>query len=246
MAESASQRRKRLAQEAGFPSAYAQTKARAAARGNPVLSGAELTEQRTRRARSKGFATEYERQTFVRKTGKNAREPTPERAQFQQQSQAQRKRNVLRRFGITEAELNARDRANRAWEGGETRSRGRQRNRAKADIELRNFIRSNKYHRYREEIVDGPPGEQWSYERIGYILAYYAANVNPETNYSDGLGARKGKRPVNGAGFKQMNAAQYYYLTQFTDLMSVSDYESSYGSQQLAAAQRTSARNAVD
>jgi hypothetical protein len=70
----------------------------------------------------------------------------------------------------------------------------------------------------------------WSPMRVGYIIAFHGAVVNPATNW-ESLPDNKGKRARPGGGIKKMNKEQFYYLVFYTNLMSVDYFEARYGHQ---------------
>jgi hypothetical protein len=76
----------------------------------------------------------------------------------------------------------------------------------------------------------------WSEYRVGYVLAFHAAIVNPRTNW-DSLAKRvkieSGKyihvRVHDKLGRPLSNKSQYYYLVKYTNIMSQDYYEARYG-----------------
>lgn len=66
----------------------------------------------------------------------------------------------------------------------------------------------------------------WSQNRVGYILAFHAAIVNPKTNY-DSL-TKDGRRILKN-GKRVTNKSQFFYLVKYTNLMQVDEFEARYG-----------------
>jgi hypothetical protein len=241
MSESAWQRRNRLAREQGFRNARDKAEYNRLQLGRPAYRRPNPNA----RANALGFATDYQLRRF-RKTnpGVDATAPTPAKESFTAADAVKRKAQLLKKFGVTEQEFNRRNKLNAAWQSKEARRRTRGKNRddSGANRSMANFLSASEYHTYNRQLADSGV---WTEQRVGYVLFYYAANVDPSTNYSDALGGRKGKRSVNRQGFREMNAAQYYYLVQYTGLMSVNEYEASYGSAQTEEAQGTDLEDAL-
>lgn len=229
------ERRKARERARGYRTPYDATQGRKYAAGKPVAPRSVRTARDNATAQREGFLTAYQRDQF-RKSHPNA--TTAERKQWQ-------KERVLKHYKITEAEFNRRLKASRGWLTKQLNSR-------KDDAAREALGRAAAYNIFDTRLANRPRGDtewalEWSPQRVGYVLAYYAAVVNPRTNYQNALGGRKGKakRPKGPGGFGKMNAQQFYYLTKYTNLMSVNEYEVSYGSAQTREAQRTNDTNAL-
>jgi hypothetical protein len=222
------ERRKAKSREQGYRTPYDRTQGRKYAAGKPVAPRSVRTARDNANAQREGFLSAYQRALFRR---------THPGASVAEQK-AWQKARILAHYKITEAEFQRRLRASRRWLGDQLASRKNE--------DARNALaRASAYSMFDTRIANKPRGDsdwlmEWSPQRVGYVLAYYAAVVDPKTNYQQGLGGRKGKkRPVTRDGYRKMNAEQYYYLTKYTNLMTVNEYEATYGTQQTRQAAGT-------
>lgn len=216
---------------------YAREKARAQA-----LGFASPYERRKARAQQFGYRTPYQRAIYE---ARNA--PDPKRAYARRRELAQQrgfaspyqerrakalglsgdilkswqKEQTLKYFDITESKLNKIRAANRKW--------------AK-EYPMLQWSEINTYNMTKDK---GSPKwafsdantNNWSIRRIGYILSFHGAIVDPSTNY-DSLIDEKGKRLyVNGK--PKTNVQQFRYLVEYTGIMEIDEFESRYGSMTL-------------
>lgn len=197
------------AQARGFASPYAERKARAVTRGY----SSPRTERKAREtARGKQRDYQLERENANRRANARGFRNASEQRKFNKLTGVDRitwqKERTLQFFGISESTFNKIRRANRNW--------------AK-EYALLQYTALNTY---RTEI-DGAT-KDWSEDRVGYVIAFYNAVVNPKTNY-DTLVDKKGRRIMTKEGKPLVNRAHYEYLVKYAN-MSVSEYEARYGS----------------
>lgn len=180
-------------------------------------------ERREQKAQSQGFTSAAARKRYQsRVRGRTFEGETErfERMSFQSEERRKLKAVQLRRFGLSEAEFNTVRRENAAWSAANAGTRW-------ASIQLY------------DEFIDGREND-WSDQRVGYILAYHAAMVNRKTNYEalpdnknfykNGPMGRK-RAPRNQAG-----ASQFYYLVKYGKKMSIDEFEARYGRGGIVAA----------
>lgn len=79
----------------------------------------------------------------------------------------------------------------------------------------------------------------WSERRVGYILSYHAAIVNPRSNYDSLAENPDYKGPESGVSRKLGNKEQFFYLVKYANLMQVDEYEARYGLNGVATARVT-------
>jgi hypothetical protein len=197
------------AQAAGFTSAYAQRKARAQA-----LGFSSPRTQRTASEKKRGTKRDYavERENAERRArGRgflNAKEQREYKKTGGTNPAKWQKARTLAYFGISESTLNRYRRLNRNWSN---------------EYAMLQNTAINTYDRTRDADV-----HNWSPDRVGYILSFYGAIVNPKTNY-DSLKDNPKWYPKSAIGRKIMTDTQYRYLVQYTNLFSVNEFEARYG-----------------
>lgn len=213
-------RRNERARAAGFTSYRQQRDARARAAGKP-----------------RDYALERERAT-IRATGagfKDARQ----RARFNRSGKTM-KRFMLDEFGFTEREFE-----------------GIRKNNLDYQFNWNDKVpfavgQINSY----DELLDAAL-DDWSYRRVGYIISFNSAVVDPRTNYDnipkrwvkkaykDKNGKWRGemKRITSRSGKIVTKDNQFWYLVEFSGLMSIDEYESRYGMTAVQRARQLSLHN---
>jgi hypothetical protein len=151
------------------------------------------------RANAEGFRNRKERAQYRREA---ASQPTLNKEQWQKQK-------TLSYFGISERRFNAIRRENKLWA---------------REYPMLQWTAINTYN-----IDIDMDTHNWSEQRVGYILSFFAAVVNPKTNYDSLTKGRK--RIYDKNGKKRSNKSQFYYLVKYTNLMQVDEFESRYGKQ---------------
>lgn len=211
-------REKKRAQELGFASPYERRKARAQQFGYRTPYQRSIYEARkapdSKRAyarrvelsQQRGFASPYQEKK-ARALGL-----TGDELKTWQKSQ------TLKYFGITEARFNAMRKANRAW--------------AK-EYPMLQWTEINTYNMTKDPAspkwaFSDANVNNWSIRRVGYIVSFYGAVVDPKTNY-DSLTTKDGKR-IYVDGRPKTNAEQFRYLVEYTGIMQIDEFESRYGS----------------
>lgn len=177
-------------------------------------------ERREQRAQAEGFVSANSRARYKRRVKGRVFEHEYERFErlsFQSEERKKYKSTQLASWGVTEAQLNKIRSENRKWSAENAGTRW-------AAIQLY------------DEFVDGREAD-YSDDRIGYILAYHAAMVNPRKNYDSLKDNPKFYR--NGPHARKVgNASQYYYLVKYAKVMSVDEFEARYGRGAIVAANR--------
>lgn len=198
---------------------------------------------RKARAQSRGFTSPRAEQTARRKSeGRPARDYALE---------AERSRIRRESVGVdTAAELSAYNRARAQGEAAEKAW-----TLAYFGISARRFEQVRRENRnYHEWLADNSSGmaaaantydiardkdvHNWSPRRVGYIISFHGAVVNPASNW-ESLPDNKAAKGQPGKGIKKMNKEQYYYLVYYTGLMSVPYFEARYGHQVVMDAERS-------
>ena len=199
----------------GFASPYAERKARSIARGFTSPRA-----ERTARERARGIKRDYKLEQERRDIRANARgfRNAHDQSLFNKlppgvDREKWLRDRVLKEFGITKRQLDQIRRENRHW----TNEQGQ--------------LHYSEINTYKTEIDSDI--HNWSRMRIGYILSFNAAVVNPETNY-ESLIDKNGRRKLTPEGKPLMNKSQYDYLVKYTNLMQVDRYEARYGLNQVA------------
>jgi hypothetical protein len=210
----------------GFASPYAERKARAQARGYSSPRTERNARERARGVK-RDYALERERANIraqargFRTLRDQARYNKAVRDDPELDVKKWQKREILAYFGISERKFNEIRRANKLW--------------AK-EYPMLQWTAINTYDTYLDKETSN-----WSERRVGYILSFYAAIVNPKTNH-DALYLLGGKktdrdekgRPVfreGGQLKRRTNKEQFYYLVKYANLMQVDEFESRYGRQ---------------
>lgn len=205
-----------------FRAEYARRKARDAAAGFSSPRARRTQRERTQPTTAFSRAEEYARANIRAKSEgfRNAKErreylKTPRRNRDKFQRDA-----ILDYFGISLGRFNQIRRENRHWFD---------------EYGMLQHSEINVYNMEIDEAVD-----DWSERRVGYIISFHAAVVNPRTNY-DSLQRTwvRGNKKTGNKGYSQRrtddhgkivtNASQYFYLVKYAQLMSVDYFESRYG-----------------
>lgn len=205
----------------GFSSDYDRRRARAKERG---FSSPRA--QRTASEKQRGVQRDYalERENADRRARARGFLSATDQRKFRKSGAADvigyQRENTLRQFGITKYEFDRMRRANRNHSPNE-----------KATIEYNSI---NAYdHQVDSRIHD------WSPDRVGYIVYYNRAIVDPKTNFDSLLesGKRMGKRysyrRLTKEGKPLTNKENYYYLVKYANIMEVNEFEARYGSNQI-------------
>lgn len=200
--KTAYQRAVERAQARGFASPYAERKAKSQAKGYSSPR-AELDARRKARGTPRDYA--YERMRAEQIARGKGFESAADRRRFAREAKAKpgltqgswQKERTLAQFGITEAKLNRIRAANRRWNAAEADAREMTQYKTDLDADKDNFTPY----------------------RVGYILTYYAANVDPNTNYRDSgkYFDKKGRRKFQ-YGYRYMDRVQYDLLVTYGDL----------------------------
>jgi len=206
------------AQARGYASAYAERAAQAKKQGFRGVRAKERAGGRVRdyelereRARIRARGAGF---SSVREKAAFRRENTGlGRVEWQQA-------RTLARFGITKAGFDKVRRANRKWSN---------------TFALEQWTAINTYDKFLDAELTN-----WTEQRVGYVLSFYAAIVNPRTNldslYKMGRNVVRDEngRPVfkeDGKLKRFSNKSQFYYLVKYTGLMQVDEFEARYGRQ---------------
>lgn len=191
----------------GFASPYAERKAKAQAKGF-TSPRAERTASEKRRGIRRDYSAErYAAEKRARAEGFLS---PADRRRFAQTGgdakarEAFQKERVLAHFGVSESKFN------------KIRAENRKYNYPGAFYAV-----INTYDLQRDKDV-----HNWSINRVGYIIAFHAAVVNPKTNY-ESLTRDYKREIVNGK--PKTNTAQYFYLVKYSGYMSVDEFEARYG-----------------
>ncbi|QOI67152.1 hypothetical protein SEA_MUFFINTHECAT_8 [Microbacterium phage MuffinTheCat] len=202
------QRAVERARAKGFASPYEERKAKAVAKG--------FTSPRAERKASearRGVKRDYraEREAAKRKAQAEGFRSVSDRQKFKalktedpKARELFQKQRVLAHFGISESKFN------------KIRAENRKHNYAGVLYAV-----INTYDLQRDKDV-----HNWSMNRVGYIVAFHAAIVNPKSNY-ESLTRDFKREIVNGK--PKTNTAQWYYLVKYTGYMSPDEFESRYG-----------------
>jgi hypothetical protein len=91
------------------------------------------------------------------------------------------------------------------------------------------WTKINTYDTFKDSDV-----HDWSPMRIGYIISFHAAIVNPKTNY-ESLKDNKKFYKSGPYSRKMGNRSQFYYLVKYTNIESVDEYEARYGTNSVPA-----------
>ena len=193
----------------GFASPYAERKAKAQAKGFSSPRAERTASERRRNVRRdygaerRAAERRAEREGFLT-VGDRKRAIKAGIVDDPKAREAFQKERVLAHFGITESQL--------------TRIRSENR---KYNYPGVLYAVINTYNLDLDKAV-----HDWSMRRIGYILAFHSAVVNPKTNY-ESLTRDHKREIVNGK--PRTNTSQYYYLVKYTGYMSSDEFESRYG-----------------
>lgn len=177
-------------------------------------------ERRTQKAQTEGFTSASARKRYRKQVqGRTFEGETErfERFQFQSKERKRFKELQLKKFGVTEEQFDKVRRENARWSATNAGTRW-------TAIQLY------------DEFIDSRDND-WSDQRIGYVLAYHAAMVNKRTNY-DALKDNPNFYKNGPQARKRGNAAQYYYLVKYAKVMSVDEFEARYGRAAIVAANR--------
>jgi hypothetical protein len=179
-------------------------------------------ELRAQRGQQRDYALEYERRN-IRSQGRGFLSYSDERRYRTQAAksttalapEAYQKQRALHHFGISERKFNDVRRENKAWSRTNLSSQWTQINTydERLDMEVHN----------------------WSINRVGYILAYHGAIVNPNTNY-DSLKNNPKFYKRGPFARKLGNAEQYFYLVKYARIMQADEFEARYGRAAILAA----------
>lgn len=137
--------------------------------------------------------------------------------------EAWRRTNVLAKFGLTKREFD------------------------RIRTENRNFVNWYGRQHYNDINTYNMGFDQeihnWTEERVGYIVSFHGAIVNPATNYDSLVTKKKGKdgkwsntRKLTRNGKPLTNAEQFFYLVKYTGLMTVNEFEQRYGNRAISEA----------
>lgn len=214
--KSRQQRANEAAQSRGFTNAYAERKARSTARGYSSPR-TERTARENARGNPRDYALERERLNTLSRTrgfmnrseeNKFRKSGNPDKEKWQQA-------RTLAYFGISKSKFDKIRSENRHYG-------------TDAYVALQ-WSAINTYDLYRDKDL-----HNWSPDRVGYILSFNAAIVNPKTNY-DSL--KDNPKYVKGGlqGQKIMNASQFNYLVIYTNIYQVDEYEARYGTNSVSA-----------
>lgn len=171
-------------------------------------------------AREQGFSTVSERKRYLT----NVR-----RGEVRSIEDFTQKTFMLAKFGVSEREFNMMRQANLAYQRPKFENwkpkgePARQRDRKKA-IGL--ALRINEYDVDR----DLDPGD-WSERRVGYIVSFYRAIVDPQYNYDSLVDPKTGMRRIWRKRHPLTNRAQADYLVKYAEIMEISEFERRYGAQ---------------
>lgn len=208
------------------------------------------------RAQSRGYASPYaERKARAQAQGYSsprtlrdarASKPRDNRAEYAQAKRlaaAQgfrnpKERRVAKTLGLQGAELETWQRTRTLAYFGISLSRFneiRRENKAYA-YEGTAWTKLNTYDLARDREV-----HNWSEYRVGYIISFHSAIVNPRTNWDSlpkSIGA-DGKviRAVDRYGNRITNSSQFYYLVKYSELMQIDEFEARYGRSAIIDAQ---------
>lgn len=150
------------------------------------------------RAQSRGFLNSSAQAKFNRLAKKD---PALDKRQWQKQQ-------ALSHFGISEYRFNRMRKENRQYSDKYAQSSWAQINTYDIDVDR--------------------DVHNWSEHRVGYIIYFHAAIVDPATNY-DSL-VRKGQRLIDPkTGKRVTNEAQYMYLVKYSGIMSARQFDERYG-----------------
>lgn len=200
----------------GFATPYDRRKARAKERGfsSPRT---ERTASEQRRNTPRDYALERERAT-IRARSRGFKSLSEQRRYNKQAGTDKAK--ALAYFGISENKFNTMRRENRHW--------------SKEYPQLQ-WTAINTYDIDRDKAV-----HDWSLRRVGYIVYFNRAIVNPKTNYDSVSkpfyrpNGRKGRKMDLKNATPEQRDAQFNYLVQYTGLMQVDEFESRYGARAVA------------
>lgn len=202
--------RKLRAIAAGFTSPRTQRTARERERGTTAFSRAEERARAELRAREEGFLSVADRRKW---RAYSKEHPRASRAAWE-------KRRILEYFGITEKRFNEIRRENRQYS------------------DHYGALHFTAIYEYDEDI--DADVNNWSEQRVGYIISFHAAVVDPKTNY-DSLprewrrGYRKlgikghAERKTDDHGKLITNTSQFFYLVKYARIMSIDEFEARYG-----------------
>lgn len=168
------------------------------------------------RARARGYSSVREQREY-RRTGK----PEDKR-----NLELWRRTKVLTKFGLTKPQFDRIRKENRefvTWYG------------------RQHYNDINTYHMEIDLDI-----HDWSEDRVGYIVSYHGAIVNPATNYNSLTVRGKNKE---GKDYQQRarnprtgkpitNPEQFYYLTKYTGLFTVNEFEQRYGNRAIQEARQ--------
>jgi len=210
------QRAVERAKARGYASPYAERKAKSQARGfsSPRT---ELSARREARGQLKrdyaferlradqlAYGRGFENAAAERRFKRELKSnPTLDKNEWQ-------KARTLAMFGITESQFNRMRTANKKWNDTEADYRDVTKYKKELDKQVHN----------------------WTPYRVGYIVTYYRANVDPKTNYRDsGKYFTKGKKTSHRKweyGYRVMDQLQYDLMVTYGDL-SDSAWRAHYG-----------------
>jgi hypothetical protein len=203
-----------MARQRNYKAEYAARKARAQAKGytSPRTENAAKRVSKGLPARDYGLESERAR---IRRESTGVDTDAEYRAykRARSQGEAAEKAWTLAYFGISARKFDAIRRENRAYKDWLQKN-----GTAMASA-------ANTYLEERDKDV-----HNWSPMRVGYIVSFHGAVVNPASNW-DSLPENKGKGARPGSGIKKMNKEQFYYLVYYSGIMSVPYFEARYGHQ---------------
>lgn len=193
----------------GFASPYAERKARALSRGFTSPRAERTAKEKARHVRRDYGA---ERRAAERKAEREGFRSVYDRQKARKLGitsdpkllEQFQKERVLAHFGVSESQFNRIRKENRAY-----------------NYPGVMYAVINTYNLDRDKAV-----HDWSLGRVGYIIAFHAAIVNPKSNY-ESLTRDYKREIVNGK--PKSNTAQYYYLVKYTGYMSSDEFEARYG-----------------
>ncbi len=206
------QRAVERAKARGFDSPYAERKARAQAKGYSSPR-TELEARRKQRGQSRDYG--YERMRAEQNARGRGFSGATEERRFKRAVKADpsltqgawQKASSLAAMGVTESQFQRMRTANKKW-----------------NEEHSDFRSITQYNKDLDKDLNN-----WTPFRVGYIVTYYRANVDPKTNYSDSgkYFDKKGKRKYE-YGYRYMDRLQYDLMVTYGDLSDTA-WKSHYG-----------------
>jgi len=171
-------------------------------------------------ARAEGFSSPTERKRY---------QASVRRGEVTNPAQFAQKRAMLAKFGVTETEFNFMRQANLAYrrpafENWKLKGDAKRQRERKKAIGL--ALRINEYDVDR----DLDPSD-WSERRVGYIVSFYRAIVDPQYNYDSLHDPKTGMRRLWRNRHPLTNRQQADYLVKYAEIMEISEFERRYGAQ---------------